>query len=83
MVSKLYYNTVDPLLLSILKRLMLAKEFNTFRLVGGTALSLYRGHRKSIDIDLLLMQYTGQLTLMRLILFCEKHMHMLKPMNMM
>ena len=23
-----------------------------FRLVGGTALSLYRGHRMSIDIDL-------------------------------
>jgi hypothetical protein len=52
MPSKLYYNTVDPLLLSILKRLMLAKEFEAFRLVGGTALSLYRGHRKSIDIDL-------------------------------
>lgn len=31
---------------------MLAKEFDAFRLVGGTALSLYRGHRKSIDIDL-------------------------------
>jgi hypothetical protein len=31
---------------------MAAKEFNAFRLVGGTALSLYRGHRESIDIDL-------------------------------
>ena len=26
--------------------------FNQFRLVGGTALSLQRGHRVSIDIDL-------------------------------
>ncbi|MBS1647137.1 MAG: nucleotidyl transferase AbiEii/AbiGii toxin family protein [Bacteroidetes bacterium] len=31
---------------------MQAEEFKSFRLVGGTALSLYRGHRKSIDIDL-------------------------------
>lgn len=52
MPNKLYYNTVDPLLLMVLKVLMEAKEFDTFRLVGGTALSLYRGHRNSIDIDL-------------------------------
>ncbi|HET6224689.1 MAG TPA: nucleotidyl transferase AbiEii/AbiGii toxin family protein, partial [Bacteroidia bacterium] len=52
MPNKLYYNTVEPLLLSILKTLMSAKEFSAFRLVGGTALSLYLGHRKSIDIDL-------------------------------
>lgn len=31
---------------------MAAKEFDVFRLVGGTALSLYRGHRESVDIDL-------------------------------
>lgn len=31
---------------------MAAKEFNAFRLVGGTALSLHRGHRESNDIDL-------------------------------
>jgi predicted nucleotidyltransferase component of viral defense system len=31
---------------------MLAKDFNKFRLVGGTALSLQRGHRNSVDIDL-------------------------------
>ncbi len=28
------------------------KEFNSFRLVGGTSLSLQLGHRESIDIDL-------------------------------
>lgn len=49
---KLYYNTVSPLLLSVLKTLMAVKEFDPFRLVGGTALSLYRGHRESVDIDL-------------------------------
>ncbi|WP_233357654.1 nucleotidyl transferase AbiEii/AbiGii toxin family protein [Haloflavibacter putidus] len=31
---------------------MTIEEFNSFRLVGGTALSLQLGHRESIDIDL-------------------------------
>ena len=52
MSDNLYYNTVTPLLLSVLKQLMEAKEFKAFRLVGGTALSLHRGHRESVDIDL-------------------------------
>ena len=48
----LYYSTVSPLLLKILQTLMTRGEFSMFRLVGGTALSLFRGHRMSIDIDL-------------------------------
>lgn len=52
MQTKLHYNTVTPLLLSVLKSCMAAKEFNAFRLVDGTALSLQRGHRVSVDIDL-------------------------------
>jgi len=52
MANSLFYNTVTPLLLSVLKTLMTAKEFEEFRLVGGTGLSLYRGHRESVDIDL-------------------------------
>lgn len=32
--------------------LMSAPEFNSFRLVGGTSLSLQLGHRISVDIDL-------------------------------
>lgn len=52
MGNKLYYKTVASLLLNILKTVMAVKEFNAFRLVGGTALSLYRGHRESVDIDL-------------------------------
>jgi hypothetical protein len=52
MESKLHYNTTSHQLLGILKTLMAAKEFNAFRLVGGTALSLLRGHRESNDIDL-------------------------------
>ncbi|MBL0074194.1 MAG: nucleotidyl transferase AbiEii/AbiGii toxin family protein [Bacteroidetes bacterium] len=49
---KLYYSTVSPLLLQTLRDLMSRKEFSMFRLVGGTALSLHRGHRISVDIDL-------------------------------
>lgn len=52
MLQKLYLNTVNNLLFEILNQLMDADEFNKFRLVGGTALSLQRGHRYSIDIDL-------------------------------
>jgi len=52
MESKLHYNSTRKQLLAILKTLMAAREFNAFRLVGGIALSLLRGHRESIDIDL-------------------------------
>src|SRR5665213_147519 len=47
----LYYKTVSPNLLMILKRLMSFSELDKFRLVGGTSLALQVGHRKSIDID--------------------------------
>lgn len=52
MANNLYYNTVTPQLLGVLEKLMHSEEFNAFRLVGGTALSLFKGHRESIDIDL-------------------------------
>ena len=43
---------VDKKLLQLLERLMISEELRNFYLVGGTALALYLGHRKSIDIDL-------------------------------
>ncbi len=49
---KLYYDTVSTPLLSILRKLMSSEVFKDFRLVGGTALALQRGHRRSVDIDL-------------------------------
>lgn len=48
----LYLNTVSSLLWDTLTKLMSLKEFNSFRLVGGTSLSLRLGHRESVDIDL-------------------------------
>src|ERR1035437_5047870 len=44
--------TVSAELLSVLNELMRMESLKKFRLVGGTALSLQLGHRKSIDIDL-------------------------------
>ena len=49
---KMYYDTVSTPLLSILRKLMASEVFKDFRLVGGTALALQRGHRRSVDIDL-------------------------------
>ncbi len=49
---KIYQNTVSDLLWKILSQLMRFEELASFRLVGGTSLSLLLGHRKSIDIDL-------------------------------
>lgn len=48
----LHYSTVEPGTLAVLKKLMLMPELTEFHLVGGTALSLYLGHRLSIDLDL-------------------------------
>lgn len=48
----IHRQTVSPLLLDILTRMMSDTKFDEFRLVGGTALSLQYGHRISTDIDL-------------------------------
>jgi len=50
--KKLYWNTVSPLLRSVLDELMASNLFHPFRLVGGTSLSLQLGHRRSAAIDL-------------------------------
>jgi predicted nucleotidyltransferase component of viral defense system len=48
----LHTETVDPGTFTLLKELLSLNEFSTFSLVGGTALSLKFGHRKSVDLDL-------------------------------
>ena len=48
----LQYSTIEPRTLDVLKGLMQIPALNDFYLVGGTALSLYFGHRVSVDIDL-------------------------------
>jgi len=48
----LHYKTVEPDTLELLKSLMDKTYLKQFTLVGGTALSLQIGHRKSVDLDL-------------------------------
>lgn len=48
----LHTQTIEASTLALLKSLMKVPELNRFALVGGTALSLYFGHRFSVDLDL-------------------------------
>jgi len=48
----LYKETVSPEFFELIQKLFMHPELSDFVLVGGTALSLQIGHRKSIDIDL-------------------------------
>ena len=48
----LHEKTVEAGTLALIKKLSSDKVLNNFVLVGGTALALQLGHRKSIDIDL-------------------------------
>ena len=47
----LYLNTIDPPLYQVLFDLSRLPELSNFSLVGGTALALQLGHRKSDDLD--------------------------------
>lgn len=47
----LSYCTVEPHTLELLKRLTSHPLTSEMRLVGGTALALQYGHRKSVDLD--------------------------------
>ncbi len=48
----LHYESIDTQTLELLKRLLEIDIFRDLRLVGGTALALQMGHRKSIDLEL-------------------------------
>ena len=48
----LFYTTVKPRTLELLKALMEVPELRAFNLAGGTSLSLQIGHRISVDLDL-------------------------------
>ena len=50
----LHFETIIPETRFILEELMRREELRDYRLVGGTALSLYKGHRVSDDIDMFL-----------------------------
>lgn len=47
----IHFETVTEELLEIARRLCGNPQLNIFRIVGGTAIALHLGHRKSVDID--------------------------------
>ena len=47
----LHTNTVSPQLITIATKLSGESQLGAFRLVGGTAIALQLGHRKSVDLD--------------------------------
>lgn len=47
----LYYKTIYPKTLELLKQISATDYFNEFALAGGTSLSLQIGHRLSYDLD--------------------------------
>jgi hypothetical protein len=51
-----YPETVEPATLELVRKLQQMPVLKDFLLVGGTALSLHLGHRKSVDIDLFSQQ---------------------------
>jgi len=48
----LFYETIYPQTLGLLKKLQKEDRFSDLRLVGGTSLALQIGHRISVDLDL-------------------------------
>ncbi|MBR0459507.1 MAG: nucleotidyl transferase AbiEii/AbiGii toxin family protein [Victivallales bacterium] len=47
----LFFKTIEPQVLWLLKRIQALPELADTRLVGGTALALQLGHRVSVDLD--------------------------------
>ena len=48
----LHTETVEPSTLDLLRHLQRLPDLTSTRLVGGTALALHLGHRKSVDLDM-------------------------------
>lgn len=70
---KLHKECVSNNLWEILAKLMSSDVFTDFCLVGGTALSLQRGHRRSIDIDLFTDIAYGEMPLDEIKYFLESN----------
>ena len=61
----LHLVTIEPYTLGLLKNLMARPHLDKFFLVGGTALALQMGHRKSIDLDLFTLEDFDQEILLK------------------
>jgi hypothetical protein len=65
--NMLHKKSISAELLYLLQFLNSKSEFNQFRLVGGTAIALQLGHRRSIDIDLFSNEKVDKVNLRRLL----------------
>lgn len=63
----LQFKVVDRQTLDLLNKINESNLFHHYRLVGGTALALIHGHRKSIDLDFLAIK---KLILRNFLHFC-------------
>lgn len=68
----LYFNAIEPFTLELLNSLMIWEYIQQFVLVGGTALALHLGHRKSVDLDFQLQKFDIDYLLS---LYHEKYTH--------
>jgi hypothetical protein len=76
-----YWNTVNDKLKDCLLLLMNEPLFQTFRLVGGTALSLQLGNRISIDIDLFTDAPYGSIDFKEIDAYLINHFHYIFGVN--
>ncbi len=56
----IYTDTVTPELLKVAQQLSASPKLVPFRLVGGTAIALQLGHRRSVDIDFFANEKIGK-----------------------
>ena len=68
----LHLSTVESTTLELLKKLQQLPVLCNTRLVGGTALALQLGHRKSVDLD-----FFGQINIQCWILYSKNESIML------
>jgi predicted nucleotidyltransferase component of viral defense system len=80
MATTLAYNTINPLLFSVLTDIMSENLFDNFILAGGTAISLRLGHRISTDIDLFTAAEYGKVDFNKIeTLFRDKYPYIHRP----
>ncbi|MBY0433520.1 MAG: nucleotidyl transferase AbiEii/AbiGii toxin family protein [Cyclobacteriaceae bacterium] len=68
----LHKETVTPALLRLASVVTGIPELSSFRMVGGTAIALQLGHRKSIDIDFFSNEKTDKNRLRKVLMACFK-----------
>ena len=77
----IYRETISDTLWVILNKLMRLEVLDSFRLVGGTSLSLLLGHRVSIDIDMFTDLAYGSIDFMEIYRILEEEFEFIEGYN--